>query len=64
MGVMHAAGFDLVYVCYCDLFWLTSVNTEEITVHEMKLICMCRHAQMQNYTLPAEFHSIIRSILF
>lgn len=31
-------------------------------MHEMKLICMSRHTQIQKYTLRAEFHSIIRSI--
>lgn len=31
-------------------------------MHEMKLICMSRHTQMQKHTLPAEFLSIIRII--
>lgn len=57
-GVMHTSGFDLVDVYYCNSFWLTSVNTEEITEHEMRLISMRRHTHMQKYTAPAEFFAV------
>lgn len=62
-GMMHASGFDFVDVCYCNLFWLTLVNTEEITEHEMRLVSLSRHTHMQKYTVPVEFFLRVITII-
>lgn len=33
-----------LYLCCCNVFWLTSVNSEEVTVHSLKFVCVCSHS--------------------